>query len=107
MEPVSFNLGWGFIALIGLWGFWKVQQHYIGLTFFRSKMLVQIVYKSGYIDTRWYYKFSIDYRAGDLTGAEWNPADPSQTLWMGVDEIESIRRIDVRSSIWRWFGKEV
>lgn len=97
------SIGLWIITLIGGWLVWIIQQHYIGLSFGRSKQLIEITYNSGRVVTQWYRKFKVTYDTtqeyGRVTGLEWALAEPIETIYWGIRNIESIRVIDHRVNI--------
>lgn len=58
---------------------------------------IQINYKSGHQIVRWFEKFKVDTKQGDVVGYEYTLADGQERiLYLGLSNIESIEQLSVR-----------
>lgn len=92
-----------FGALVSLW----LAAHFTNITLLRTKLQVEIVYRSGHVTTEWYKRFKVTYDTtreyGRITGLTWellNGSGTSDTLFWGMEDIESVRVVKGRVSLW-------
>lgn len=62
---------------------------------------IQIVYKSGHTVTAWFKIFEVTQQGGDLKKVEWelSPRETIRFYYLGIDNVESIIRIDEREVV--------
>jgi hypothetical protein len=104
---VSFNIATEALVAIALIAAYNLQAHFIGLTLLRSKFKLNIVYKSGYQFSKWYYEFDTTTQSGTLVKVAWRIVGSDKHIYLNHQEIESITQIDSRVSVWRFFGKDI
>lgn len=94
---------WALVALVAVWA----QGRFIGLTLFRSKLLIEINLKSGQTITQWFADFSIRTTDGAVTTVKWKTSSVPNVLTIEPGQIACVRQLDMRKSVWRYFGFEI
>jgi len=78
----------------------------IGITLFRTKFKVRILYKSGNVQDVWMVKFNIKSESDRVTSLEYKTVSQKTCpLFLGLDNIEAAWQVHGRINLFRAIGQ--